>query len=303
MRRARPRACARGGVGRHPRQAGRSVPIRSSAWRTGWRSTASRRRRAITPCYALGYPLASVRAARRAAAADRGAVVHSHFPLQALPLALSGRGFVHTFHAPVHRELLPERRDAYLLPGRSGRRGRRRAHRRADHGPARHAPADPERVHGRRGPGARRPARGAWSSCPAAWTRRRSGPARRWPTRGRPGPARCSWPLAGSSRAPGVVELVEACAAIAAQIPDVRVVDGRQAGPWPARWASAIRALGLQEHVRLWDGSPTPSSSGWYRAADLAVLPDAGARGLRSGDRRGAGLRDARRGDAGGRDA
>ena len=69
------------------------------------------------PLYALGYPLASVRAARRAAAADRGAVVHSHFPLQALPLALSGRGFVHTFHAPVHRELLPERRDAYLLPG------------------------------------------------------------------------------------------------------------------------------------------------------------------------------------------
>jgi glycosyltransferase involved in cell wall biosynthesis len=69
------------------------------------------------PAYALGYPAAALKATLgsiRGASGTR--VVHSHFPLQGLGAAAAGEPYVHTFHAPVHREVVPEHQGSYLLP-------------------------------------------------------------------------------------------------------------------------------------------------------------------------------------------
>ncbi|MEA2304758.1 MAG: hypothetical protein QOH43_2038 [Solirubrobacteraceae bacterium] len=225
------------------------------------------------PLYALGYPLAAARAAHRAAAAAHGdAVVHAHFPLQGLPLALGGRPFVHTFHAPVFRELLPERRGAYLLPGpvqgaavAAVRRTERALVRRATRlltlsafmaGEAVALGADPDRM----------------ELVPGGVDTRAFGPGEPiddpWAT----GPG----PLLVAARRfvprTGVLELVEACASIAARIPDVRVAVAG-GGPLADQVHGRIRELGLQDRVRLLGWVPDGDLVGWYRAADLAVLP------------------------------
>jgi glycosyltransferase involved in cell wall biosynthesis len=67
------------------------------------------------PLYAALYPITSL---RRVAAAVRehGGIVHVHYPAQGAAPALMARSYVHTFHAPVHKEILPERQDRYRLP-------------------------------------------------------------------------------------------------------------------------------------------------------------------------------------------
>jgi glycosyltransferase involved in cell wall biosynthesis len=42
-------------------------------------------------------------------------VIHAHFPVPALPLAIARKEYVYSFHAPVHRELLLERHARYPL--------------------------------------------------------------------------------------------------------------------------------------------------------------------------------------------
>jgi glycosyltransferase involved in cell wall biosynthesis len=65
--------------------------------------------------YALRAAWSASDAARREL--RRGhAVVHAHYPVPALPLAVSDVPYLYTFHAPVHRELLAERLDSYFLP-------------------------------------------------------------------------------------------------------------------------------------------------------------------------------------------
>jgi glycosyltransferase involved in cell wall biosynthesis len=61
-----------------------------------------------TATYAAVYPLASWRAVSKALRRLDG-IPHVHYPLQGLPAAFGSARFVHTFHAPMHRELLPER--------------------------------------------------------------------------------------------------------------------------------------------------------------------------------------------------
>jgi glycosyltransferase involved in cell wall biosynthesis len=70
----------------------------------------------------------------------------------------------------------------------------------------------------------------------------------------------------------GVVELVEACATIAARIPDVRVAVAGD-GPLAGEVRERIHELGLQDHVRLLGWVSDADLVGWFRAADLAVLP------------------------------
>jgi glycosyltransferase involved in cell wall biosynthesis len=226
------------------------------------------------PFYALTYPLAAVGASHRAARAQaRDTVIHSHFPLQGLPLALSGTRYVHTFHAPVYRELLAEHKDSYALPvplRRAAVAGLRSAEslvlRRAEHVLAlsefmAHEAttalgADPARIALVPGgidtevlrPGA--PIDHPWASGP--------GPllfaARRFVPR------------------TGVLELIEAVGTIAARIPDVRVaIAGR--GPLDAAARDRVAALDLERHVQLLGWVPDAELIGWYRAADLAVLP------------------------------
>jgi glycosyltransferase involved in cell wall biosynthesis len=66
--------------------------------------------------YVASYPVAVARAVRRALHEYPKALVHAHYPVPALPVALSTRPFVSTFQAPGHRELLSERQDSYALP-------------------------------------------------------------------------------------------------------------------------------------------------------------------------------------------
>jgi glycosyltransferase involved in cell wall biosynthesis len=72
--------------------------------------------------YAIGYPVATLGAVwRTARTAGAERVLHSHFTLHGIGLALRARPFLHTFHAPVHREIASERQGSYRLPGASER--------------------------------------------------------------------------------------------------------------------------------------------------------------------------------------
>lgn len=66
--------------------------------------------------YVVTYPLVSLRAVALAVGGG-GSVVHVHYPLQGAAAALTGAAYVQTFHAPIHRELLPEHQGRYALPG------------------------------------------------------------------------------------------------------------------------------------------------------------------------------------------
>jgi glycosyltransferase involved in cell wall biosynthesis len=69
------------------------------------------------PTFALQYPFSVFQGVRHGVR-DHGvdAIVHGHFAVSSLPLALSRRPFIQTFHAPVHKEILAERGNSYALP-------------------------------------------------------------------------------------------------------------------------------------------------------------------------------------------
>lgn len=70
------------------------------------------------PLFAPAYPLYTARGVLGAVRAHGGgdAVIHAHFAVTALPLALTGVPYLYTFHAPLWRELLDERQGTYHLP-------------------------------------------------------------------------------------------------------------------------------------------------------------------------------------------
>jgi glycosyltransferase involved in cell wall biosynthesis len=70
------------------------------------------------PLFALGYPLYTASGVLGPVHRRRRSdlVVHGHFAVTTLPLALTGVPFVYTFHAPRWRELLDERQGTYELP-------------------------------------------------------------------------------------------------------------------------------------------------------------------------------------------
>ncbi len=70
------------------------------------------------PLFGAAYPFYAARGVLGPIRTLRGpdTVVHAHFSVTALPLALSGERFLYTFHAPMWRELLDERQDTYRLP-------------------------------------------------------------------------------------------------------------------------------------------------------------------------------------------
>jgi glycosyltransferase involved in cell wall biosynthesis len=70
------------------------------------------------PLFAPTYPFLTARGVLGPlrTLADEQTIIHTHFPVTALPIALSGRRFIHTFHAPVWEELLDERQASYFLP-------------------------------------------------------------------------------------------------------------------------------------------------------------------------------------------
>lgn len=75
------------------------------------------------PFFALAYPIlvtsrvqAAIRKAVQETEAGRRVVLHAHFPIPALALALTRQRYIYTCHAPVHKEIVPERQGSYLLP-------------------------------------------------------------------------------------------------------------------------------------------------------------------------------------------
>lgn len=78
--------------------------------------------RKTDPLFAVRYPLDAVRGVHdRIARAvrdggTRRVLLHGHFPVPMIEPALSRTPYVYTCHAPVHRELLSERRGSYALP-------------------------------------------------------------------------------------------------------------------------------------------------------------------------------------------
>lgn len=223
--------------------------------------------------YALGYPISAMRAARAAVREASGArLLHSNFPLDGMALALGRTPYVHTFHAPVHRELVPEHQDRYALPrasyGLVTRLARayeslvvRRASRvvvlsefmRAQ-AIALGAPAeritliaggvDTERFSS----GA--PVDHPWAAANGAlmFSARRMVPRT------------------------GVGELVEAFALIARELPDARLALAGS-GPLEHQIRARVHELGLEERVAILGWISDAELVGWYRAADLVIMP------------------------------
>jgi len=71
------------------------------------------------PLFGAAYPLLTARGVLgplRFAGRDADIILHAHFPVTALPIALARMPYLYTFHAPVWRELLDERQGTYALP-------------------------------------------------------------------------------------------------------------------------------------------------------------------------------------------
>ncbi|MCW2992834.1 MAG: glycosyltransferase, partial [Conexibacter sp.] len=224
--------------------------------------------------YAASYPLAAARAASAAISAHPDHVLHTHFPLQALPLlARRRRPLVHTFHAPVHREISSERQGSYALPGpleatlvAASRRAEAAMVRRAtrivtlsafmraevadlDAAAAGRVTLVPGGIDtGRFRPGP--PIAHPWASGdgPLLFTARRLVPRT------------------------GVGELVAAMPGILARAPGARLVVAG-AGALGEEIAGRVAALGLAGSVLLAGRVSEEDLVGWYRAADLVVIP------------------------------
>jgi glycosyltransferase involved in cell wall biosynthesis len=70
-----------------------------------------------TKTFALRYPfVVGYGVLRDLRSVPRTSVVHCHYAFTTLPLLLTRRPYVYTFHAPVHKEILSERGGSYVLP-------------------------------------------------------------------------------------------------------------------------------------------------------------------------------------------
>jgi glycosyltransferase involved in cell wall biosynthesis len=227
------------------------------------------------PLYVVLHPLTGAAAtAAYLRSLPRDVVVHGHFPVQSAPLiAMRRRPFVYTFHAPAHRELIPEHRGRYPMP-RVIRGGAASTLKALESGLLRRA----ERV--------------AVLSAfmreqvlelvPQIERRIEILPGGLDLERFTPGKAAADqWsdeaePLLFSARRlvprTGVLELVEAMPALLSRRPRARLAIAGS-GALQGEIEQAIARLELQGSVRLLG---TVSESGlidWYRRADLAVMP------------------------------
>jgi glycosyltransferase involved in cell wall biosynthesis len=226
-----------------------------------------------SPLYAVGYPATAVRSVRSAVRASAGTrILHSNFPLQGAALAFGSTPFVHTFQAPVHREIIPEHQGTYALPA-----------------PARRIA--PRLVCAGESAVVRRASslivlsefmRGEAIALGALAERITVIPGGIDTARFAPGPSvEHPWvdterPLVFTARRmvprTGVSELIEAFALISREIPGARLaLAGR--GPLEADIRQRIQILGLADRVLMLGWVSEEDLVGWYRAADLVVMP------------------------------
>jgi glycosyltransferase involved in cell wall biosynthesis len=223
------------------------------------------------PLYAIGYPLASLRAT--GAVANVAGILHVHYPLQGFTPAVLGAPYVHTFHAPIYRELLPEHQDRYSLPEQlrgalveTARAGEARVAARSretivlteymrgeldllSHAAAERAITVPAGLDsGFFAPGAGVVHEAAQGAGPLLFTARRLVPRT------------------------GVSELVRAMPAVLAKLPSARLAIAGD-GPLRTEIRTLLRDLSLQDEVILLGRVSDIDLRDWYRAADLFVLP------------------------------
>ena len=226
------------------------------------------------PTFALQYPVRVALGVRREVRrSGPGTVIHGHYAITTLPVALSTTPYVYTFHAPVHKEVLAERGDSYRLPAivqGAAVRGVRTAERRVVNR-ARRSVVLSEFMREQLGQ----------LSAPAA----RNGalvPGGIDTDHFCPGPVdRDEWaevadPLIFTARRltvrTGVLELVRAMPEILRQRPHARLAiagDGHQR----QLIVDEVERLGLGCVVRLLGRIDDPSLLRWYRSADISVTP------------------------------
>jgi glycosyltransferase involved in cell wall biosynthesis len=226
------------------------------------------------PLYVARYPLAAARAvSARLRDLPGDTVVHVHFATAGLAAALRRRRYVQTFHAPIYKELSAERQDRYALAARlepvavaAVRAMETLVARRAQHHIvlSRFMASELERLAGLRAHDA---------------TVMPGGIDTEFFTPGDPVDhpfAHVDGPLLFTARRmvprTGVAELVAAMPEIVRRRPDARLAIAGD-GPLRPRIEADIERLGLHERVRLLGRVSEIDLLGWYRAADLFVLP------------------------------
>lgn len=224
------------------------------------------------PLYAALYPAASVGAVARVARRFQG-TIHVHFPAQAAGVALTTGRYVHTFHAPIHKELLAEHQGRYALSdalrrpmvsvARAGEslvarrssetivltRYMQRELAQLSQASAERATVIPGGIEADRfSPGAGIATAFALDARPLLFTARRLVPRT------------------------GVAELVRAMPRVLARIPDARLAVAGD-GPLRAAITELVQELGLRGSVEMLGRVSDDDLISWYRAATLFVLP------------------------------
>lgn len=222
------------------------------------------------PLFAAAYPLYAARgvlgALREIPSPDT--VIHAHFAVSALPLALRGSPYLYTFHAPVWKELLDERQDTYRLPRRLER-------------PAVGGVRASERLVVSRAQGMfvlsefMRGQLGELSAGAAA--RARLVPGGVDVDRFRPDPAvaRVQGLLFTARRLTprtGVDRLIEAMPGILRERPEAELVVAG-VGEMEGQLRTLARRLGVGERVRFLGRVSDEALVDWYRRATLVVMP------------------------------
>ena len=223
--------------------------------------------------FAVRYPVHVARGVRSALrTVGPGTIVHGHYPFTTLPVALSRRRYIYTFHSPVYREVLDEREGSYALPG----------------------PAQPVAVAGVRATEALLLRRASHIFALSEYSRREIAaiiaagaprvdvvpggldtdhfvPGQRARgSDGEPGPLIVT--ARRLTRRTGVCELVAAMPQVLEHLPAARLVIAGD-GSFRRQVESEIASRGLDDRVELLGRVPEDAVVHLYRQADLVVMP------------------------------
>jgi glycosyltransferase involved in cell wall biosynthesis len=229
--------------------------------------------RKTNPAYVFLYPWYVAAAAVRELRKHPRAIVHGHYAVTTLPVALSGRRFLNTFHAPVYKEVILEHAGRYWLPGFAARasiNALRRIERRVVTAAHRNFVLSEFM---------RSEVRQLSSTAAARTQVIPGGVDSTFFCEGEPGGGewgRRGAPLLFTARRlkvhTGVEELVRAMPQLLRSFPEARLAI---AGTGERRNAieAVIGSMGLHDRVRMLGSVSGKALRGWYRAANLTVVP------------------------------
>ncbi|WP_375400971.1 glycosyltransferase family 4 protein [uncultured Amnibacterium sp.] len=230
----------------------------------------SKRNPLFVPLYPLVVATDVARLLRRATRGPQPVILNVHHPVPAIVPMLLRVPYIYTFHAPVWREILPERHDSYFLPvglGRAGvalfRRLESLLLRRARLVLTLSRYMQTEALDLGVDPGRHRLVAGGLDTV-------------RFAPGGDPRPSSSTGPALFTARRlvdrTGVEQLIEAMPAILERLPGARLrIAG--SGARLERIERLIERLGLGAQVELLGRIPDEALVDEYRAADLAVTP------------------------------